>query len=1082
MFVGNVNLQLIRNSNQAVTNMKTTCIPKLTVRLSWALGLLASATLAWSHPYATALTNNAGTVSFRLNEAADNVKVIGNSGTLTNDLGAVGRGLTVTNLTSAGLTGGVFSVVVTKAGAGTPTRISDDANVFNQFERPTGVAVNKRPGSPYFGRIYVSNARTSPTGTGRAQGDGIYVLNADCTDAVGQGDVALNSGINFDSGGTSSPWRLRVGEQDDMVYATDWSDADGTNSAALYRFDPNISEGSGTNMFPYLDGPLDGTGAGLPPGYNHGSISEVYVTGSLATGDLTVYTVDEDYETIPGMLSEFNSLWRYDIGSADSGSSFPWSNAPNAKLATPSISFIGQTMGLDRGTNGYFYLMDQRSAGGQNGLQVIDPTGPVVLFESLTESMNLGFSFDLLSNCVSVAVSPDMKFLAGQRSGGQVVVVPLVDGIPNLAGRIEFAGIGSSARQIVFDAANNLYLVSNVTERMRVYSLGLTTTAITGSDGTFSLTTPATSVSVTADTDTVYESGSPTATAALTVVRANDALTAPLNVSFSTGGSAVRGADYVLQTNGVTFTGNSITIPAGADTVVISLVSSNDTTSELTESATFSITGTAFYSAGTPGSASVAIADDDANMIDISAVTYSQMYEGNTNDLLRYTLQRRGDTNVASYTVNLAFAGTATSGVDFTPPAIPPTIDPGAVTATFDVNPLNDTLVEGPETVLASVAAGAGYVVGTNNTLTAGAPGTIVDDDQPAETVLFADNFNVDSSANWTLRFSDINSPAVEDYTAAFAFDYSSQGIPPAPHSNGDTLGLLMTVNKGDASAIAAGLNAYPNGQSFSGNYALRCDMFIMQNASAGTTEYALFGINHSGNATNWFRNSGTGVPAGLADYDGIWAYVEADGAALGDYVLNTGPATGALNDPTVLASRSASSLADVFHQPPWTSGSGAGAPGNAVGSLTPSWCEVELSQINGVVTVKLNNTVVMTTANTTAYTGGNVMVGYNDAYDSIGSGGGGFVVFDNVRVISLGSGIQITSIAKIGDNVQMDFSWPLNDPASAFKLYSATSPAGPYAPDNNPATTYSINVPAASYRVVTPAADSARFFRIQHQ
>lgn len=140
------------------------------------------------------------------------------------------------------------------------------------------------------------------------------------------------------------------------------------------------------------------------------------------------------------------------------------------------------------------------------------------------------------------------------------------------------------------------------------------------------------------------------------------------------------------------------------------------------------------------------------------------------------------------------------------------------------------------------------------------------------------------------------------------------------------------------------------------------------------------------------------------------------------------------------------------------------------------------MSQINKIVTVKLNNTVIMTTTNSTAYTGGNVMVGYNDAYDSIGSGGGGFVVFDNVRVISLGSGIQITNIAKVGNNAQIDFTWFVNDPATAFKLYSATNVAGPYVADNNPATVYSINVPAASYRVVTPATNAARYFRIQHQ
>jgi len=1049
----------------------------IVLRMSAVLTVAASATVALAHPYATTLTNDSGTVSFRLNEPADNVKVIGNGGTLTNDLGAIAKGLTVTNLTATGLTGGVFSVVVNKTGAGAPTLISDNANTNNMFWGPRSLAVNRRPASPYFGRIYVGNTTPgTPGGSGRPETAGIYLLNADSTDAVGQGNTALTAGIDMVPTSSSMPWRIRVGADDDLLYICNWTDDTGN----LYRADANVSANSGTNVFQVEAGPLDGTGAGLPVGYNHGSLSDVFVTGSLDTGDLTVYSVDEDYETSPGLLTELNSLWRYDVGSADSGDSFPWSNAPNAKLATPSIAFVGQTMGLDRATNGYFYLVDQRSSGNENGLQVIDPTGPTVVYESRTDSLNQGFPRDILSNAVSVAVSSDMKYLAVQRSAGQVVVVPLVDGIPNLAGRTEFLANGT-ARQIAFDAANNIYTISAATERLRIYSLGLTTTATTGSDGTFSLTTPATTVSVTADADTVYEVGSPTS-ANFTVVRANDPLTAPLTVNFSTGGSAVRGGDFVLQTNGVTFTGNSVVLPTGVSSVVVSLVVSDDFTSELTETASFNLIGSAFYSTESPSSASMAIVDNDTPTVDISAVVFANMFEGNPNDLLRYTLQRRGDTNAASFSVNLGFAGSATSGVDFTPPAAPITIDPGVLTTNFDVAVLNDSQIEAPETVVAAVASGVGYAVGTNNVLTAGATGVIVDDDQPAETVLFTDDFSTDTSANWTLRFSDTNSPAIEDYTAAFAFDYSSQGIPPAPHSTGDTLGLLMTVNKGDSTAIAAGLNAYPNGQTFSGNYALRCDMYIMQNGSAGTTEYAMFGINHSGNATNWFRNSGDGVPAGLANYDGIWAYVEADGAALGDYVLNTGPATGALNGPTVIASRSASDLAGVFHQPPWTSGSGAGAPGNAVGSLTPSWCQVELSQINKIVTVKINNTVIMTTTNSTPYAGGNVMLGYDDGYDSIGSGGGGFVVFDNVRVISLGAGIQITNIAKVGSNAQIDFTWFANDPASAFKLYSATSASGPYTADSNPATVYSVNVPAASYRVVTPATNSTRFFRIQHQ
>lgn len=106
----------------------------------------------------------------------------------------------------------------------------------------------------------------------------------------------------------------------------------------------------------------------------------------------------------------------------------------------------------------------------------------------------------------------------------------------------------------------------------------------------------------------------------------------------------------------------------------------------------------------------------------------------------------------------------------------------------------------------------------------------------------------------------------------------------------------------------------------------------------------------------------------------------------------------------------------------------------------------------------------------------------HDDAFDSVGSGGGGFAVFDNVRVVSLPGGIQITNIVIVGNNAQIDFTWFENDPASAFKLQTAANVGGPYADDANAATTYSINVPAASYRITTPATNTGRFLRIRHQ
>jgi parallel beta-helix repeat protein len=995
--------------------------------------------------YASNLTNNNGTVSFRLNEAADNVKVIGNAGTLTNDLGAIARGLTVTNLTSAGLTGGVFNVMVTKVGSGTP---GTNGLPSVSFANTRGITVNVNPASPYFGRVYVANTTTNNNG----KGDGLFIFGSDLSDTFGQGNVPRTGGItNFIVGGTSSPYRIKVGHDDDMLYVCDWSDASGN----LYVVDPDITSSASTR---YVLKQIVGT-ASIPVGSNnvHGSVAAVEVTGSLAAGNLKVFTIDEDYQTDPsiplsgGQGYEENSLWEYDIGSGP----LPWSNAPNAKLLTPTINFVSQTMNLGRGTNGYFYVANNRSSGNEAGIFVVDSSGNL-LFNSRTESIAEGFTADVLKDICAAAVSQDGKYLATLGFGGSsgnanvVTIVPLTNGIPNLPARFQFTGFATTAsgRDMAFDAADNLYIASSGLGIVQALSLGITATNTTGSDGTFVSAVPATQVSATlldpntSVTNTLFEAD-PTTVATINLVRTNDDFGGPLTVNFTLTGTATRGTqvsgDYYIATNGVVITNaTAVTIPAGTSNVLLTVVPNSDTIPELTETVIFGLGGGP-YTAVSPSSATIAIVDNSTNMVDISAVVFNQMYEGNTNDFVRFRLQRRGDTNAPSYDVNINYAGTATSGSDYAPVATV-TIDPGVVTKTFDVFVLQDSLIENTETVIAKVAAGSSYLVGTNNALTTNAVASIIDDDVPAETVLFLDDFTTDTSANWTQFFASYPDDTNYDATVQFAYDYSQLGIPPAPHStNGDTLGLMMTVNKNDASASAAGLNLYPIGQTFSNNYVLRFDMYLMQNGSAATTEYATFGMNHSGTQTNWFRNSGTGIAPGWTG-DGIWAYVEADGAALGDYILNSGTVVtnGGVIDPVTVASRNASTLTQQFHQPPWTSGSGSGAPGNTPSTTTPSWAEVELSQINNVITLRINNTVIFAYTNTTAFTNGNIMLGYDDAFDSIGSGGGGLVVYDNVRVVTVNPpsiAVQPTNvIAGVGTNVS--FAVTVNPTATGITNY----------------------------------------------
>ena len=143
-------------------NFKTP--PGLSLRRG--LGLLAvqciAAAAVHATPYATCLTNSAGVISFRLNEHAESVKIISSGGTVTNDLGPVGKGLTVTNV---GVTGD-FKVEVTKtSGAGwmqgRALQLSSDNDRAVQFEQPVGVAVNRNPASPYFASLASISSRWS---------------------------------------------------------------------------------------------------------------------------------------------------------------------------------------------------------------------------------------------------------------------------------------------------------------------------------------------------------------------------------------------------------------------------------------------------------------------------------------------------------------------------------------------------------------------------------------------------------------------------------------------------------------------------------------------------------------------------------------------------------------------------------------------------------------------------------------------------------------------------------------------------------------------------------------------------------
>jgi hypothetical protein len=1142
--------------------------------LSAALVVIAVSGLApsgWARPYASSLTNNAGSISFRLNESADSVKVV--SGGVTNDLGALAAGL---HTFALGISG-VYQIEVFKAAeAGYATAIGPNRGAVSQigadiartrFFAPRGLAVNTDPASPYFGRIYVSNPQAGTTTTGsRATGDGIYMLNADFSDAVGQGNTARTGGLDFSTGAAVSPYRVSIGENSEL-YITDWSDTTGS----LYVTDPNVGAGSGVNI---LGGP---TGSGFPVGLTriHGSIAAAIVTGSLAASNLTAFVIDEDLQTdrVATGQTMRNSLWRHDLTNGIPGAEEMPTLLRNG--LTNWINFASQTMDLSRGrgTNGLFYVNNYRSVGSdRSGLTVLDTYGTNVIWSSLAASREFTGNLtenDLLRATGGGDVSPRGDYVAviNTETNG-ITVLPLINGIPDLTNRLVFHGMGNppafgtSGRDVAFDIAGNLYAIATNSQVLRAFAPGGSATAITGSDGTFNIIVPpvtvratvvdaqgseegSDSISFTITRDGSTEEplvvtytltgtatngldyvtnelsvtipfgatsvtveiipiddllGEPAETVLLTVVpsaeytigspaggtgiiadnepivrvaaadnegneegpdpvvfniwRTDASIAEPLVVTYTLAGTASNGVDYVTNVL-------SATIPAGETNVLVAIVPINDTEAELTETVTITLAVNTIYTRGTPNTANGSIGDNETPTLSIAATAINPFERFVGGNGITFNIERRGATNGDVFVV-MDFTGTATINIDYMDPQNPQAIymPIGAIRTNFTVFPIDDAVYEGNETVIATLVPNGYEVVGTGSATT-----TIIDDECPPETVLFADNLNGDSSANWILRFGANNN--VADYAVDWAFDYSTIGIPAAPTVFGaDTTGLRVTVNKNDFVLSSAGINLYPANQTFSGDFALRFDVYINVGNSNGT-EHTVAGINHSGVNTNRVSQTPSN-PISTAGTDGVWFAIEAGAANLRDYAAYT--STNAAAVPALIATRAATTVTNIITRPPY---SFAGSPGNTNDSTTKTWAQVEVSQTGNIVTLTVNKSTILQVTNTYGFNAGRVMIGYNDQFESRG-GTNSFAIFDNVRVVRLG--ISITDIEVSGNSVQLDFTSSQGEQAGDFRIESA-SLLDPNAWSTE--TGASIVANGSGFRATIPSNGSTRFYRV---
>jgi hypothetical protein len=145
--------------------------------------------------------------------------------------------------------------------------------------------------------------------------------------------------------------------------------------------------------------------------------------------------------------------------------------------------------------------------------------------------------------------------------------------------------------------------------------------------------------------------------------------------------------------------------------------------------------------------------------------------------------------------------------------------------------------------------------------------------DDPVVSILFEDDFDANTAAAWHISVSSADTDVV------FAYDYSADGIPPAPGSlGGSTRGVKFEANMTAPGAIE-GVTIAPVGGSFSGNYTLTFEMWINANGpfpsgGTGSTQFVTAGVGSDGTTLNLHGAAGAGA----------WFAADGEGGTTRDY------------------------------------------------------------------------------------------------------------------------------------------------------------------------------------------------------
>ncbi len=375
----------------------------------------------------------------------------------------------------------------------------------------------------------------------------------------------------------------------------------------------------------------------------------------------------------------------------------------------------------------------------------------------------------------------------------------------------------------------------------------------------------------------------------------------------------------------------------------------------------------------------------------------------------------------------------------------------------------------------------------------------------PPQVTMFADNFDVNTAANW------IQNKSSADTAAVFSFDYATLGISSAPNStNNSTRGVQMKCNLVVSNVAALSLS--PMNQNFSGDYRVHFDAWINVNGpfpggGIGSTEFLTAGVGTSGTRAEWTGN---------ASADGFYFSANGDGGSsdtattTADYNAYIGATVQAVatGDYWAGPDTTARGNGNNYYLNAFPNGAAAPASQQIIypqqsGNLNPgtfglAWHDVIVSKRGSTVDWVVDGIRFATISNAT-FTANNVFVGFWDPFPSLSSNNViNFGLVDNVRVESPAVAPVFTlqpfaQTVKLGTNVTFNcaasglpapnFQWFLNGtniPGATNSTYAlafvAQTNAGNY---SVVASNFMASIPSTDAALTLAAPAAAQFSSI---